>query len=94
MHQGGNRRSDLHERATVMPPRPRKPFDLATLKNLPDWAVIDDSVVATAIGLSEDSMRRLDERGEGCARTQLSDRRHGRMVGNLKAWLQKRTDTG
>jgi hypothetical protein len=75
-----------------MPPRSRK-IDLASLQHLPDWCVIDDAQTAAAIGLSEDTLGRLDERGEGIARTELSDRRHGRTIGNIKAWVARRTAT-
>lgn len=79
-----------------MPPRPRHPHppDFARLRDLPDWAVLSDELTCDIIGLSPNSLRQLDELGEGIPRTQLSARRHGRAVGNTKLWLKQRTDSG
>ena len=72
----------------------RRQVDLAALQSLPDWAIIDDRQLAAVTGLSEDSHRRLDARGEGVPRTTLSEKRHGRTVGNIKAWIKHRTNNG
>ena len=57
---------------------------------LPDWAVLSDKQTSQVLSLSHDTLRRLDEVGEGPARVQLSPRRHGRTVGGIREWLAER----
>lgn len=78
-----------------MPPRPRHPHPPASAwRDLPDWAVLTDAETSAAVSLSEDTLLRLDATGDGIPRTELSERRHGRTVGNIKAWLERRTANG
>jgi hypothetical protein len=56
--------------------------------------VLSDKQTSDLIGLSEDSMRRLDAIQKGIPRTELSEHRHGRTVGNIKLWLKQRTPNG
>jgi hypothetical protein len=85
-------RKPVRQQHKAAPPRP--PVDLAALQHLPDWTVLDDRQMSAVTGLSEDVHRRLDALGEGVSRTELSARRHGRTVGNIKTWLRQRTPNG
>jgi predicted DNA-binding transcriptional regulator AlpA len=44
--------------------------------------------------LSRRTVRRLDQRGEGPPKIQLSARRIGRRLGDVRAWLQSRQNAG
>jgi predicted DNA-binding transcriptional regulator AlpA len=57
---------------------------------LPDWAVLNDKQTTQLLNLSHDTLRRLDETGEGPRRVQLSPRRHGRTVAAIREWLAER----
>jgi predicted DNA-binding transcriptional regulator AlpA len=67
------------------------PLDLGTL---PDWAVLSDPQAAVLLGFSRDRLHRLDRAGDGPPRVQLSPRRHGRIVGGLRKWIQQRVQNG
>jgi predicted DNA-binding transcriptional regulator AlpA len=58
--------------------------------DLPDHAVLNKPQVCSLINLSEDTLARLHQNGEGPARVQLSARRVGYTVGAVREWLQKR----
>ena len=60
------------------------------LSALPDWAVLTDQQTGAALGISLDTLRRLDRAGDGPPRVELSPRRHGRPVGELGKWIQRR----
>jgi hypothetical protein len=60
------------------------------LAALPDWAVLTDQQTSRVLGLSLDTLRRLDRGRDGPPRVELSPRRHGRPVGELRKWIQKR----
>jgi predicted DNA-binding transcriptional regulator AlpA len=62
-----------------------------SLMTLPDWAVISDQRAAEILGLSLDTLWRLDRAGDGPPRVRLSPRRHGRAIGTLREWLAQRT---
>src|SRR5580692_6821013 len=62
-------------------------FNLAAL---PDWAVLTDQQTSELLSLSLDTLHRLDRGGDGPPRVELSPRRHGRPVGELRKWIQKR----
>jgi hypothetical protein len=60
------------------------------LSALPDWAVLTDQQTSGVLGLSLDTLRRLDRGRDGPPRVELSPRRHGRPVGELRKWIQQR----
>jgi hypothetical protein len=62
-------------------------FNLAAL---PDWAVLTDQQTSGVLGLSLDTLRRLDRGRNEPPRVELSPRRHGRPVGELRKWIQQR----
>jgi predicted DNA-binding transcriptional regulator AlpA len=65
---------------------------LATLPvNLPDELVLTDIQACAIIGVSEDTLLRLDQRGEGPQKVKLSDRRHGRTMRAIRGWLKARS---
>jgi hypothetical protein len=64
------------------------PLNLAAL---PDWAVLTDRQTTQLVGFSLDTLGRLDRAGDGPPRVNLSPRRHGRSVGELRRWLERRT---
>jgi predicted DNA-binding transcriptional regulator AlpA len=68
---------------------PKLPLQLK-LSALPDWAVLTDQQTSGVLGLSLDTLRRLDRGRDGPPRVKLSPRRHGRPVGELRKWIQKR----
>lgn len=57
---------------------------------LPDWAVLSDQQATELLGVSLDTLGRLDRGGDGPPRVKLSPRRHGRPVGELRKWVQQR----
>jgi predicted DNA-binding transcriptional regulator AlpA len=61
--------------------------------DLPDHAVLSKPQVCSIINLSEDTLARLHQKGEGPERLQLSPRRVGYTVGAVRSWLQKRAKT-
>ena len=55
----------------------------------------DDVVLSTVetlemLGISRPTLNRLDRAGEGPPKIQLSARRIGRRLGDVRAWLQSR----
>jgi predicted DNA-binding transcriptional regulator AlpA len=70
-----------------MPHIQNLPPDLTTL---PDWAVLTDQQTVELLGVSRDTLKRLDRVGDGPPRVNLSPRRHGRTVGGLRKWIQRR----
>lgn len=59
--------------------------------NMPDHAVLTQQQTGAITNLSDDTLRRLHQRGEGPKRVQLSPRRVGYTVGSIRSWLQKRS---
>ena len=59
--------------------------------DLPDHAVLSKPQVCSIINLSEDTLARLHQKGEGPERLQLSPRRVGYTVGAVRNWLRSRT---
>ena len=70
-----------------MPAIETVPFDF---KALPDWAVLTDQQTTQLLGLSLDTLGRLDRAGDGPPRVRLSTRGYGRPIGGLRMWLQQR----
>jgi len=62
--------------------------------NAPDFMVVPDPHVCVILDISHDTLRRLDQRGEGPAWVQLSTRRRGRTIGAIREFLQKRSGVG
>jgi len=63
---------------------------LRQLSVLPDWAVLTDRQASQVLGLSVDTLRRLDRDREGPPWLKLSPRRRGRPVGGLRKWIRQR----
>lgn len=59
--------------------------------SLPPEAVLTDKQVCELVGISEDTLRRLDRQDDAPRRIQLSPRRHGRQLGDVRRWLAART---
>ena len=74
-------------RGRRMTDTPKLPLQLSAL---PDWAVLTDQQTSGVLGLSLDTLRRLDRGRDGPPRVELSPRRHGRPVGELRKWIQQR----
>jgi len=55
-----------------------------------DWAVLTDRQTSQVLGLSVDTLRRLDRDREGPPWVKLSPRRRGRPVGGLRQWIERR----
>jgi predicted DNA-binding transcriptional regulator AlpA len=58
--------------------------------HLPDDAIITPSATSHLTGLSEDTQKRQSDRGKFPARIQLSKRRFGYRLGDIRAWLRAR----
>jgi hypothetical protein len=63
---------------------------LRQLSALPDWAVLTDQQTSQVLGLSVDTLRRLDRDRDGPPWVRLSPRRRGRPVGGLRQWIKQR----
>jgi hypothetical protein len=63
---------------------------LRQLNALPDWAVLTDQQTSQLLGLSVDTLRRLDRDRDGPPWVKLSPRRRGRPVGGLRKWIERR----
>jgi hypothetical protein len=63
---------------------------LRQLSALPDWAVLTDQQTSQVLGLSVDTLRRLDRDRDGPPWVRLSPRRRGRPVGGLRKWIKQR----
>ena len=63
---------------------------LRQLGALPDWAVLTDQQTSQVLGLSVDTLRRLDRGRNGPPWVKLSPRRRGRPVGGLRKWIKQR----
>jgi hypothetical protein len=63
---------------------------LRQLSALPDWAVLTDQQTSQVLGLSVDTLRRLDRDRDGPPWVKLSPRRRGRPVGGLRKWIKQR----
>ena len=66
---------------------------LRQLSALPDWAVLSDQQTSQVLGLSVDTLRRLDRDRKGPPWVKLSPRRRGRPVGGLRKWIKQRVST-
>ena len=61
------------------------------LDRLPPEAVLTDKQVCELIGISTDTLWRLERKGDAPPRIQLSPRRHGRRLADVRHWLAERT---
>ena len=61
------------------------------LDRLPPEAVLTDKQVCELVGISRDTLWRLERKGDAPARIQLSARRHGRQLSDVRRWLAART---
>src|SRR5262249_22121147 len=87
LHPGTQDTACFSRRAHHMSDARKQIFNLAAL---PDWAVRTDQQTSGVLGLSLDTLRRLDRGRDGPPRVELSPRRHGRPVGELRKWIQQR----
>ena len=60
---------------------------------LPPEAVLTDKQVCELVGISVDTLWRLERKGDAPPRIQLSARRHGRRLADVRRWLAERTVT-
>jgi predicted DNA-binding transcriptional regulator AlpA len=58
---------------------------------LPPEAVLTDKQVCELVGISQDTLWRLERKGDAPPRVQLSARRHGRRLADVRRWLAERT---
>jgi hypothetical protein len=65
--------------------------DISDLTALPEWGVLTNAQAARAMGISKDTLRRLDEAGQGPPIVRLSKRKQGRTIASLKAWTAARS---
>jgi predicted DNA-binding transcriptional regulator AlpA len=61
------------------------------LDQLPPEAILTDREVAELVGISVDTLCRLERKGDAPPRVQLSARRHGRRLADVRRWLAERT---
>lgn len=66
-------------------------LELNAIKNLPDEAVLTDRQTARLLNISPDTLKRLDQAGDGPPTVWLSQRRKGRTLGAIRTWLANRT---
>jgi predicted DNA-binding transcriptional regulator AlpA len=64
-----------------------------SLIDLPDHVVLTKPQVRAITTLSDDTLDRLHQCGEGPERIQLSPRRVGYRAGSLRTWMQNRSST-
>jgi predicted DNA-binding transcriptional regulator AlpA len=63
------------------------------LDRLPPEAVLTDKQLCELVGISLDTLVRLERQGDAPPRVQLSPRRHGRRLADVRRWLAERTVT-
>jgi predicted DNA-binding transcriptional regulator AlpA len=61
------------------------------LDQLPPDAILTDREVSELVGISVDTLWRLERKGDAPPRIQLSARRHGRRLADVRHWLAERT---
>jgi predicted DNA-binding transcriptional regulator AlpA len=61
------------------------------LDQLPPEAILTDREVSELVGISIDTLWRLERKGDAPPRVQLSARRHGRRLADVRRWLAERT---
>jgi predicted DNA-binding transcriptional regulator AlpA len=75
-----------------MPPKPKSPKIVAEMPpHLCDDQVLTEPQVCVLVGFSQDTLQRLRQRGEGPRRVQISDRRHGYTLREVRRWLDARS---
>jgi predicted DNA-binding transcriptional regulator AlpA len=63
------------------------------LDRLPPEAILTDKQVCELLQISYDTLWRLEKKGDAPPRIQLSQRRHGRRLADVRRWLAERTVT-
>jgi predicted DNA-binding transcriptional regulator AlpA len=63
------------------------------LDRFPPEAVLTDKQVCELVGISLDTLWRLERKGDAPPRVQLSPRRHGRRLADVRRWITERTET-
>jgi predicted DNA-binding transcriptional regulator AlpA len=66
---------------------------MTLLDQLPPEAILTDKQVCELTGISRDTFWRLERNGDAPPRVQLSPRRHGRRLADVRRWLAERTVT-
>jgi predicted DNA-binding transcriptional regulator AlpA len=61
------------------------------LERLPPEAVLTDRQVCELLGISQDTLLRLERQGDAPRRVRLSPRRHGRQLADVRRWIAERT---
>jgi predicted DNA-binding transcriptional regulator AlpA len=81
------------EALAALPPELQKAFAaLAALPpTLPDFTVLTKAQASAVTQISEDTLDRLHRQNLGPKRVQLSARRIGYQVGELRRWLEERS---
>jgi predicted DNA-binding transcriptional regulator AlpA len=75
-----------------MPPKAKAPKIVAEMPpHLCEDHVLTEPQVCELIGFSADTLHRLHRRGEGPVRVQLSTRRHGYTLREVRRWLDARS---
>jgi hypothetical protein len=72
----------------------KMPDELNAVSGLPDEAVLTEQQTARLLNISLDTLKRLDQAGNGPPTVWLSRRRKGRPLGGIRQWLKARTITG
>jgi hypothetical protein len=68
-------------------------YSVTALANLPDFAVLNEPQTCTVLGISRDTLKRLDDNDDGPEWVWLSANRKGRTVAAIRAWLQRRAES-
>jgi predicted site-specific integrase-resolvase len=71
------------------PSRTQKPK--RSIKDLPDFAILNDAETCEVLNISPDTRRRLRDSGE-LPHVQVSDGRIGVSVGTIRAYVARRTE--
>jgi hypothetical protein len=70
-------------------PKKKKDDGLADIHTLPDFAVVNNAQAAKLMGMSIDTLDRLDAEGDAPPIVILSARCRGRRIGDIKIWIAK-----
>jgi predicted DNA-binding transcriptional regulator AlpA len=75
-----------------MPPKAKAPKIVAEMPpHLCEDHVLTEPQALVLLGFSADTLHRLHRKGEGPRRVQLSERRHGYRLGDIRHWLDQRS---
>jgi predicted DNA-binding transcriptional regulator AlpA len=81
----------LPDDAQVMP-RPTVPAaGPPDLTRLPEFAVVGREMAAVVLGISLETLKRMEARGQGPKRVKVSQKRVGYRLSDLRLWVEART---